>query len=62
MKEQEYHAHSRDGRPPEDCHRLEDHLNEVAKMAQKFSDNFGAGDRGYLAGLWHDLGVQATYS
>ena len=54
MKDKEYYAHSREGKPPEDWHRLEDHLKEVAEMARKFEDNFGAGDWGHLAGLWHD--------
>lgn len=54
--EDEYYAHSRSGKPPEEWHRLEDHLNNVAKMARAFADNFRAGDWGHLAGLWHDLG------
>jgi len=52
----EYYAHSFEGKPPEEWHRLEDHLKEVAKMARSFADVFGAGEWGYLAGLWHDLG------
>ena len=51
-----YYAHSRNGKPSEDWHRLDDHLNKVAKMARTFADDFHAGDWGYLAGLWHDLG------
>ena len=34
----------------------EEHLENVAEMARKFANEFGAGDWGYLAGLWHDLG------
>lgn len=34
MKDEEYYAHSRDGRPPEEWHRLEDHLKSVAEMAR----------------------------
>jgi HD superfamily phosphohydrolase YqeK len=56
MTDKEYHAHSREGKPLEDWHRLEDHLKSVAEMARGFADNFGAGDWGYVAGLWHDLG------
>ena len=41
-----------DGRPWEP---LEDHLREVADLAGKFADAFGAKDWGHLAGLWHDL-------
>jgi CRISPR-associated endonuclease/helicase Cas3 len=52
----EFYAHSREGRPREEWHRLEDHLIRVAELARKFADEFGAGDWGYLAGLWHDLG------
>jgi len=46
-----YYAHSKEGKPPEDWHRLEDHLKEVAKMARNFADEFSAGDWGYLAGF-----------
>ena len=55
MKE-EFYAHSREGKPPEEWHRLEDHLKAVAEMTQKFANEFHAGDWAYLAGLWHDLG------
>lgn len=55
MKE-EYYAHFREGVPPENWHRLEDHLKTVAEMSRKFADDFNAGDWGYLAGLWHDVG------
>ncbi len=36
-------------------HHLEDHLNEVARLAGQFAEGF-AGDWAQLAGLWHDLG------
>jgi CRISPR-associated endonuclease Cas3-HD len=55
MKET-YYAHSRNGKPPEEWHRLEDHLDAVAELARIFADDFHAGDWGYLAGLEHDLG------
>lgn len=51
-----FYAHSLEGRPKEDWHRLEDHLKKVAELARTFAEDFGAGDWGYLAGLWHDLG------
>ena len=51
----EYYAHSREGKPPKDWHRLEDHLKRVAEMARAFAEDFDAGDWGYLAGPWHDL-------
>ena len=53
---QEYYAHSREGKLPKDWHRLEDHLNEVVKMARNFANGFNAGDWGCVAGLWHDIG------
>jgi len=37
-------------------HGLKEHLESVAEMARGFAQPFGAGDWGYLAGLWHDLG------
>ena len=46
----EFYAHSREGKPPEEWHRLEDHLNAVAEMARKFGNEFKAGDWAYLAG------------
>jgi CRISPR-associated endonuclease/helicase Cas3 len=55
MKHQ-YYAHSLSGKPPENWQRLEDHLKNVAEMAQKFGKDFGSGDWAYIAGLWHDLG------
>lgn len=36
--------------------RLEDHLMSTAKLAAEFASEFGCGEWGYLAGLWHDLG------
>lgn len=44
------------GKPCREWHRLEDHLLETAKLAGAFAAEFGAGEWGYLAGLWHDLG------
>jgi CRISPR-associated endonuclease/helicase Cas3 len=56
----EFYAHSREGKPREEWHRLEDHLIRVADMARGFADDFGAGDWGYLAGLWHIKGNSTT--
>jgi CRISPR-associated endonuclease/helicase Cas3 len=57
-----YYAHSREGKPPEDWQRLDDHLKNVAEMARGFAEDFGAGgDWGYLTGLWQDL-AQTTSS
>ena len=47
---------SLNGRTPGDWQPLEKHLKNVAEMAWLFAMAFGAGDWGYLAGLWHDLG------
>lgn len=54
--DKKYYAHTLDGKPPSDWQPLEEHLKNVAEMARLFAEAFGAGDWGYLAGLWHDLG------
>jgi CRISPR-associated endonuclease/helicase Cas3 len=51
-----YYAHTLEGKPPSDWQLLEEHLKNVAELARRFAEDFGAGDWGYLAGLWHDLG------
>lgn len=51
-----YYAHSLDGKAPSDWQPLEEHLKNVAEMASSFADAYGAGEWGYLAGLWHDIG------
>lgn len=56
MQDKKYYAHSIEGKPPKDWQRLEDHLKNVAEMARRFADDFNAGDWGYLAGVWHDIG------
>jgi len=50
------YAHSLEGKPPSEWQPLDEHLKNVAEMARSFAKPFGAGDWGYLAGLWHDLG------
>ncbi|RJQ14285.1 MAG: CRISPR-associated helicase Cas3' [Nitrospiraceae bacterium] len=52
----EYYAHSLEDKPPDEWHRLEEHLKGTAELARSFADEFGSGGWGYLAGLWHDLG------
>jgi hypothetical protein len=42
----EFYAHSWEGKPPEDWHRLEDHLNRVAELTLNFASAFDAGDWG----------------
>ncbi len=56
IKNKGFYAHSLDDKPPEEWHRLEEHLRSVAEMARKFADDFKAGDWAYLAGIWHDIG------
>jgi CRISPR-associated endonuclease/helicase Cas3 len=51
-----YYAHSAPGKPPGVWQKLEDHLLNVANLARGLVEEFGAGEWGYLAGLWHDLG------
>lgn len=51
-----YYAHSLGGKPPSEWQPLEKHLKNVAKLSRSFADAFGAGDWGYLSGLWHDIG------
>jgi CRISPR-associated endonuclease/helicase Cas3 len=53
------YAHSKAGEPRETWHRLEDHLLGTAEKARDFAAAWGAGEWGYLAGLWHDLGKYA---
>ena len=52
----EYFAHSKEGMPPEEWQRLEEHLKNVAELARQFAEPFGGGDWAELAGLWHDMG------
>jgi len=54
--DKQFYAHSKEGKPPSEWQPLDQHLKNVAELARKFADDFGAGDWGYLAGLWHDLG------
>lgn len=54
------HIHFAAHTPPQDrpdaWHSLSAHLNKVANLARHLASKFGAGDLGYYAGLWHDLG------
>jgi CRISPR-associated endonuclease/helicase Cas3 len=50
------YAHTLPGRPEAEWHRLETHLRDSADKAEAFASEFGAGEWGRLAGLWHDLG------
>jgi CRISPR-associated endonuclease/helicase Cas3 len=56
-----FYAHSLPGRPPDEWQPLEEHLRNVAELARKFAEPFGAGEWAYLAGLWHDLGKYSIH-
>lgn len=50
------YAHTLPDAPPEAWEPLEDHLRDVAALAEEFARAFGAGDWGRVAGWWHDTG------
>lgn len=52
----QFYAHSTDSPDKSDWQTLEKHLDEVAKLAEKFASSFGAGEWGRNAGLLHDAG------
>ncbi len=54
------YAHTREGLPPQEWHRLEDHLRETARLAGSFAARFDSCEWGEQAGLWHDLGKSST--
>lgn len=49
-----YFAHSGNGAGIK--HDLAQHLQSVARLARHYAEKFDAGEIGYWAGLWHDLG------
>jgi len=51
-----YYAHSKEGCLPKEWQPLEEHLENVAKMAADFAKPFGGEKWARLAGLWHDVG------
>jgi CRISPR-associated endonuclease/helicase Cas3 len=55
-----FYAHTLPNRPEAEWEPLEVHLKEVAKMAGKFADAFGAKKWGRLTGVWHDLGKYSS--
>lgn len=52
----EHYAHSLKEKQPGDWQSLEEHLLNVAKLAEEFAKPFGGEAWARLAGLWHDLG------
>lgn len=56
-----FYAHSREEEPDKSKWQvLEDHLRNTANLAREFADAWEAGDWGYLAGLWHDIGKYSS--
>ncbi len=51
-----FYAHSLPDKPVEKWQPLEEHLQNVAKLAAEFARTFGGDQWAGLAGLWHDLG------
>ena len=51
-----YYAHSTSNPDKSDWQELEEHLLNVANLAERFASVFGAGDWGKAAGLLHDAG------
>ena len=52
-----YYAHSKKGDSDKHAWQsLDEHLIQTAQLAEGFAKAWNAGDWGYLAGLWHDIG------
>ena len=51
-----YYAHSKEGEPLSEWHRLETHLTSTGLLAKEFARVFGADAWGELIGLVHDVG------
>jgi CRISPR-associated endonuclease/helicase Cas3 len=49
----EYYAHSLEGKPSEEWHRLEEHLKGTAELAAQFAAEFGCGEWWYVMWLRH---------
>lgn len=49
-------AHTKEGVPPDQWEPLEEHLENVGRLAGEYASSFGAAQWGRLAGLWHDIG------
>lgn len=52
----DFYAHSLENESVEKWQSLQEHLENVANLSKDFADEFKAGEWGYLAGLWHDVG------
>lgn len=51
-----YYAHSTKNPDKSDWQLLNDHLENVAKLASEYASDFNAGEFAYAAGLLHDVG------
>ncbi len=56
----QFYAHSIEGKPVGEWHRLEEHLKGTAELAAFFAAEFGCGKWGRIAGLWYDLSYLVT--
>ena len=52
----EYFAHSLKGKSQKEWQKLEEHLKNVADLANNFAEPFNGSNWAYLAGLLHDIG------
>ncbi|OGH95386.1 MAG: hypothetical protein A2X43_02485 [Candidatus Margulisbacteria bacterium GWD2_39_127] len=58
--DKKYYAHTMPDKGPEEWQFLEDHLQNVARMAGEFASEFESREWACLAGLWHDLGKYSS--
>ena len=54
-----FYAHSVEGKPVDKWHRLEEHLKGTDELAKSFAAEFGCGEWGWLAGMWHGNDIVA---
>ncbi len=52
----DYYAHSREDEPVEQWQSLNDHLNNVARLAAGFAKSFDGQELAFIAGILHDIG------
>jgi len=61
----EFYAHSIDGKPVDEWHRLEEHLKSTAELSASFAEEFGCGEWGRIAGCgmtWEVIGMDKLYA
>ena len=59
MEKKCFYAHSKENRPPEEWQLLEEHLQNVAEIAEECATQFDSADWGWNAAWFHDLGKAA---